>query len=165
MDRQAVFKKISKVLIPIEITFVVASTVFAGAIFYFALNEIIKTNEVDLKQFYQNLAVSLIIIAIFSIILTVYLVFSTEIFSSEDRNKVKKTIILSISVFMVIILSLLYLFTLFQYRYFPLIFFGSAIITVLFKFLALVPNGLRDKSKQLLLKLKQFIFLRLFERR
>ena len=165
MDRQAVFKKISKVLIPIEITFVVASTVFAGAIFYFALNEIIKTNEVDLKQFYQNLAVSLIIIAIFSIILTVYLVFSTEIFSSEDRNKVKKTIILSISVFMVIILSLLYLFTLYQYRYFPLIFFGSAIITVLCKFLALVPNGLRHKSKQLLLKLKQFIFLRLFERR
>lgn len=160
MDRQAVFKKISKVLISIEITFIVASTVFAGAIFYFAINEIIKTNEIDLKQFYQNVAVSLIIIAIFSIIFAGFLVFG-----SEDRNKVKKTTIFSISIFMVIMLSFLYLFTLYQYKYFPLIFFGSAIITVLCKFLALVPNGLRYKSKQFLLKLKQCIFLRLFERR
>ena len=126
-----------------EVTFVIASTIFAGAIFYFACKEYIKTHEVDINQLYQNLAVDLIIIAVFSIILS-----ACFIFGSEDRNKLKKTIILSIAVFMVIPLSILYQCTIYQYKYFPLIFFGSAISTILCKSLALIPNGLRVKLKQ-----------------
>lgn len=160
MDRQEVFKKISKVLIPIEITFVIASTVFAGAIFYFAFNEFAITHEINMKQVFINLTIYLISVTAVSIIAAIQICFQ-----SEPVKKAKKIVIFSIAFFLGINLSFLYLGTLYQYRYFPLIFFGSAIITVLCKFLALVPNGLRDKSKQLLLKLKQFIFLRLFERR
>lgn len=126
-----------------EITFVIASTIYAGAIFYFALNEYIQTHEVNMRQLYRNLAVFFIIIAVFSIILSAFLVFG-----SEDRNKLKKTIILSIAVFMVIPLSILYQCSIYNYKYFPLIFFGSAISTILCKFLALIPNGLRAKLKQ-----------------
>lgn len=156
MDRQAVFKKISRVLIPIEITFVIASTVFAGAIFYFAFNEFVKTHEVNMKQFFINLTIYLISVAAVSIIVAAIQI----CFQSESGKKAKRMVILSIVFFLGINLSFLYLGTLYQYKYFPLIFFGSAIITVLCKFLALVPNGLRYKSKQFLLKLKQFIFLR-----
>lgn len=145
MDRQAIFKKISRVLIPIEISFIVASTIFAGATFYFAFNEYTKTHEVEMKQFNKSLAVNLIIIAVFSILLATFLVFG-----SEYRNKVKKTIILSIAVFMVIPLSILYQCSIYQYKYFPMIFFGSAILTIISKILSMVPNGIRAKAKQLL---------------
>jgi hypothetical protein len=150
VDRQAVFKKVSKILVPIEIIFVITSTIFAGVIFYSAFNEYVNSHEVNLNLFFYNLAIYLSLFAVMSIIIAVIL--CTQ---SNALKKVKKIIVYSISIFMALILSILFMFTIFQYNFFPLIFFSSAIITILCKFLALIPNGIRVKVKQVLLEFKK----------
>jgi len=143
MDRQAVFKKVSKILIPIEIIFLITSAVVSGVVFYSAFNEYVKTHKVDMQQLYHNLIIILIILSIFSIILA-----SIFVFCFAEKKRVKRTVNFSIAIFLTIIFSIIFQFTIYQYGCFPLSFFGSAFITLVCKFLARIPNGIRAKVKQ-----------------
>ncbi len=149
MDRQSVFKRISKILIPIEIIFIITSVIISGVIFYSAFNKYGKTHQVDMMQFYQILLVILIIIALFSIAVS-----SFFIVRSDMKKKMLRTVIFSTFIFLGIILSILFQFTLYQIKYFPLVFFGSAIITMVCMIFALIPNGLRAKVKQYIKSIK-----------
>jgi len=144
MDRQVVFKRISKVLSIIGLVLLIALTIYACAIVYFAFRTYVNTHEVNKPQLYMDLSKLLGVIAIFLIILGIVIVFSL---TEKGRTRIKKAFILSGVIFYAIVLSILFEFTFYQYKYFPHIFFGFGFVLCICMLLAIIPNGTVSKVK------------------